>query len=312
MGNAKKIMIAGGAGFIGSKTVNKLISLGYKVVVIDNLSTGQRKNISPKAKFYLGDIRNRDLVSKVFLKEKPDVVFNLAAKVYWVEHEKDPSLDVSTSVLGTINLLENCLKYKIKKFIFSSSISLYPHLPGERAIKETEEINIEKIPVSVFSYALAKYTAEQYVKYFHNKFGLHYIILRYAHVYGLRRGVEAGVMSVFMKRLIEGKPLKVVGGGRQFTDYVYIDDVVRANILAIQKGNNKIINIGYGRPITVKEIVSCFKKIADKKVKVEQTGEKSAPAGICIDISMAQRELSWKPKVSLEQGLSKIFNEYKN
>src|SRR3989344_5261283 len=165
-----KVLVAGGAGFIGSQTANRLASLGYKVVVVDNLSAGQRENLDQKIKFYLADIRNKNLIGRIFKKERPDIVMNFAAKVYWHEKKKDSALDVSTSVLGTINLLESCLKYNVKKIIFSSSISLYEHSLSRKPVKESVKVSPENLSVALFSYAATKYMAEQYIQYFHEKF----------------------------------------------------------------------------------------------------------------------------------------------
>jgi UDP-glucose 4-epimerase len=307
---AKKFLIAGGAGFIGSHIANKLISLGHKVVILDNLSTGKRENINSAAKFYLADIRDEKLVKKIFKKERPEVVINEAAKVYWSEKEKSSILDISTSVSGTINLLESCVRYGVKKFIFASTISVYGRLPDRTLVKETAEISRENMPVSIFSYAIAKHAAEQYIYYFNKKYGLAYAILRYAHVYGPGQFGQKDTISIFIENFANNKPLLVTGSGKQFRDYVYIKDVVGATILAVNGKNNGIFNIGGGAPITVNDLIKIFGKIFKKNIKIKNIEPEEQPDGMCMNILKARKDLKWFPRFSIEMGLEKTVLDW--
>lgn len=308
----KKILIAGGAGFIGSRLANKLIFLGYKVIILDNLSTGKKENVTGAAKFYLADIRDEKSVEKIFKKERPEIVINQAAKVYWSEKEKNQLLDISVSLMGTINLLNSCVKHGAKKFIFASTISVYGRRPDKKRVKETEIIACDNIPLAIFSYASAKNAAEQYIYYFNKKFKLDYAILRYGHVYGPGQTGQRDVISIFMENFLKNKPLLVAGGGGQFRDYVYIEDVVEATISAVKKKNNGIFNIGGGQAVTVNNLINIFSKIFKKNIKIKNIKSVERPDGRLMDISKAKRELKWSPRFSMEAGLRKIVLDYFN
>jgi len=308
----KKFLIAGGAGFIGSRVANKLAASGYQTVVMDNLSDGKRSNLNSRVKFYLADIRNEDLMQKIFNQEKPDIVINQAAKVYWDEKEKDQILDISVSVLGTINLLNNCVKYKVKKFIFASTISVYGRQSGKKSIKESEIINYNDIPASIFSYAAAKNTAERYVYNHSKQFKLDYAILRYAHVYGSGKTKQRDVVSIFIENIINNKPLLITGDGKQYRDYVYIEDAVEATLAALKFGSNGIYNIGGGAPVTVNSLIKTLKKIFKKNIKVKNIKSAEKSDGRYMNIVKAKRELRWFPKISLEEGLKKTIQSYLN
>lgn len=306
----KKVLIAGGAGFLGSRLANKLILLGRQAIVLDNLSTGRKENLNSRVKFYLADIANSGMVENIFKKEKPDAVINLAAKVYWDEKEKNSGADISTGVLGTINLLENCVRRGVKKFIFASTVSVYGRLESLAGALETEIIDFKNLPVSIFSYAAAKIAAEQYIYYFSKKYGLAYAILRYAHVYGPDQFRQRDVISIFIEKIANNKPLLIAGEGRQFRDFVFIDDAVSAAILAINKKAKGIYNIGGGRPIAINDLVGAFKKIFKNNIIAENVKAAEKSDGRCMNILKAKRELGWSPKTSLEQGLKKTIEDY--
>lgn len=301
----KKILIAGGAGFIGSHLVNRLISLNYRVIVLDNLSTGKKENLNSRVKFYLADIRNESSVEKIFKKERPDVVINQAAKVYWQEEEKDLTSDLSTSVIGTINLLKNCVKYKVEKFIFASSISVYGRQPNKIKAGEDAAINFAEMPNILFSYGFSKYSAERYIIYFHKLYGLKYTILRYAHVFG--PGQEADAIAKFINKAINNKKIIIYGDGEQCRDYLFIDDAVRATILSITKGDNRLFNIGSGSRTSVNELVKKIMAATKQKIGYTYADKNQDSLKFCLDISLAKKKLGWKPTVSLPAGILKTY-----
>lgn len=299
-----KILVAGGTGFIGSALSSKLIKSGYDVVTIS------KKGVeNSHIKFYQQDIVNNKGLETIFAREKPDVVINEAGIVYWNEENKDPVKDIETTVIGTLNLLKNCVKYNVKKFVFASSVSVYGKPSNKRTcVKEDDFVPYNDIPLQIFSYAVAKRTAEQYIYYFQKKFGLGYTILRYAHVYG--PGQEQNdVFSCFINNLLNNKPLIVEGDGNQIRDYVYIDDVVDATIAAIDKGDNRTYNIGGGAPVSVNDLVEMFENIWAKiQFKYKESGGKGG--GIYMHIAKAKKELGWVPKISIEEGLRRTFEYF--
>lgn len=301
----KKILIAGGAGFIGSHIVDRLISLNYKVIVLDNFSTGKKENINRMAKFYSADICDERLVEKILKREKPDIVINEAAKVYWEEEKKDLKSDLSTSVMGTINLLKNCVKYNIKKFIFASSISVYGRQSNKTKVSEAAGINFEEMPETLFSYGFSKYSAERYIIYFHKLYGLKYTILRYAHIFGSRQ--ENDAIAKFIDKAINNKKIIIYGNGEQCRDYLFINDAVQATLLSIKKGDNMLFNIGSGKKTSVNELVRKITAVAKTKINFTYADGKQEDWKIYMDISLAKKELRWKPTISLQAGIVKIY-----
>lgn len=309
MGNdkIKKILIVGGSGFIGSQIANKLFSLKkYRVAVLDNLSTGNKKNLNSGIKFYSADIRNNRALERIFKKEKPDIVINEAAKVYWEEKEqKDLNSDLLTGVIGTINLLKNCVKYDAEKFIFASSISVYGRQPDKIKAGEAAAVNFEKMPDALFSYGFSKYSAERYIEYFHRLYGLKYTILRYAHIFG--PGQESDAIAKFIDKAINNKKIVIYGDGEQCRDYLFIDDAVRATMLSIKRGDNMLFNIGSGRKTSANELVKEIIAATKSKANFIHTGGKQDDLKFCMDISLAKKKLAWKPIVSLRAGINKIY-----
>ena len=308
MSNIKQtILITGGAGFIGSHLADKLIKQGYKVVVIDNLSTGRKENLNSEAKFYKIDIQSLK-VAQIFQKEKPDIIFHLAAQIDVRKSVKNPTEDAKINILGTLNLLENCKKFGIKKFIFASTGGA---IYGEANIIPTPETYSE-LPLS--PYGIAKLTIEKYLNYYHRVFDLPFVALRYGNVYGPRQNSkgEAGVIAIFCDKMLKKKQLIINGNGRQTRDYVFIDDVVKANILALKKNKNGIFNIGTAKETDVNTIFRELKKLTGLKCKKAHSLQKSGEQKqSCLDFSKAKKELNWQPKYSLDEGLKQTLNFFK-
>lgn len=306
-----KILLTGGAGFVGSNTADLYIKYGHKVVIVDNLSTGKLENINPKAKFYLGDIRDKYFLKKVFELEKPEIINHMAAQKSVPKSVEDPFIDAQINILGLINLLELSQEYKIKKFIFvSTGGAIY----GDTDIiptPETVEPNLQS------PYAISKYTSEVYIKYFAETYGFKYTILRPSNIYGPRQVPEGecGVIPIFLNNILRNKPSELFaykdmpkGTTR---DYIYIEDFAKACLLAIDKGDNFILNIGTGKETYTEDVYKLLLKITKKKLplirKPERKGDVRRSA---LDWSLAKKVLGWKPTVDLEKGLKMTYEYY--
>jgi UDP-glucose 4-epimerase len=223
-----KAIVTGGAGFIGSNLVDALIKEGHQVTIIDDLSTGRKENLNPRAKFHLVDIRSV-VVDKIFQEEKPDYLFHLAAQMNVRASVEDPKFDADVNIRGGINLLQSAKKHNVKKAIFASTGGA---IYGEQDYFPADEEHPAR-PVS--PYGVSKLSFEKYLHYFQVEYGLEYVSLRYANVYGPRQSHlgEAGVVAIFYDRLLAGKDAIINGDGKQTRDYVYVDDVIRVNLAAM-------------------------------------------------------------------------------
>jgi len=303
-----KIITTGGAGFIGSNLVDELIGRGHKVVVLDNLSTGKKSNLNPKAKFYKVDIRNPILIPKIFKNEKPDIVFHYAAQIDVRKSTENPIKDVEINILGSINILENCIKNRVKKVIFASTGGA---IYGESKIIPTPESHIE-FPLS--PYGIAKMSVEKYLNYYHNNFGLSYIALRFANVYGPRQNSkgEAGVVAIFCDKMIKNKQPVINGTGKQTRDFVYVDDIVNACILAMGSKRTGVFNIGTAIETDINFVFKKIKELTKSNCKEIHKPEKlEEQKRSCLDYSKAKRELKWSPAYNLDQGLIKTIDWFK-
>lgn len=298
-----KVMVTGGAGFIGSNLVDELVKQGEEVIVIDNLSSGKEENLSKKAKFYKGDIRNFEQLTEVFEKERPEAVFHLAAQVNVRKSHDNPIEDAQINVLGSLNVFELCKRFNVGKVILSSTGGA---LYGDECEIPTSE-EAEKKPTS--AYGCAKSCIENYLEYYHRMFGLEYCILRYANVYGPRQNPfgGAGVIAIFLKAMLAGKS-PFIYGGVQTRDFVFVKDVVRANILALRKKTNTSMNIGTGKETDIIEIFNRLNKYFDGKVipKYERSCEGEQKRS-CLDCEKARLVLGWTPESSLEEGLDQTY-----
>lgn len=292
----KKVIVTGGAGFIGSHLTDALIKKGYRVVVIDDLSNGSLRNVNPKAKFYRKNICNLKSIKPLF--KGASFVFHLAALPRVQFSIKNPVLTNNVNVNGTLNVLVASQKAGVKRVIYSASSSAYGQ-QKDFPLKESLLVN----PLS--PYGLQKYVGELNCKVFSKIYGLETVSLRYFNVYGPRQnpdGAYALVIGKFLKQKKEGKPLTIVPNGRQSRDFTYIDDVVRANILAMRSrkvGRGEVINIGAGRDRSVLEVA---KLVGGPIVFIENRTE---PKKTLADITLAKKLLGWSPIVSLEEGLKR-------
>lgn len=305
----KTALVTGGAGFIGSHLVDALIRRHVKVYVIDDLSTGSRKNLNPNAMFYKMSVVDPS-ATKLIARLKPDVVFHLAAQIDVRCSVEDPSADARVNIMGTLNIVHACEKAGVKKFVFTSSGgAMYPD-----TIKPPYSEKTPNVPLS--PYAIAKRSAEMYLDFEHRIHGLKCVVLRLANAYGPRqalRGGYAGVISVFARGMLAHQQVTINGDGKQTRDYVFVADVVRAHILAAEKNVTGIYNIGTGVQTSVNTLFQKIKRLTGSKQK-EAHGPacKGEVTRSALDARKAAKELGWKPEVALEEGLKKTVLWFKN
>ncbi len=301
-----KVLVTGGAGFIGSHVVDKLISHGYEVSVVDNLSSGKQENLNSSAKLYAADIVEAKALDKVFEIERPDFVIHHAAQIDVQASMHDPALDAEVNILGAINLVKCSAIYKVKKLIYASSAAVY----GDPAYLGLDEKHPVK-PVSF--YGISKHTPEHYLQVFAYLNQIRYCVLRYANVYGPRQASkgEGGVVAIFVDRLLRQQSPFIYGDGEQTRDFVYVKDVASANLAALGHGNNDIFNISSNTQTSVNQLFAICSDLA--KSGLEPIYKAARPGDIVhsyLDNNKAKAELGWSPEYSLYQGLKDTISYY--
>lgn len=302
-----KILVTGGAGFIASQIADEYIEEGHDVYILDNLSTGFEKNVNPEAKFINSDITSPSIIN-LFEKEKFDLVNHHAAQIDVRKSVADPIFDANTNILGTINLLQACVKTGVSKFIFASTGGA---VYGEQEYFPADEIHPTN-PVS--PYGITKLAIEKYLYFYKNEYGLKYTILRYANVYGPRQNPfgEAGVVAIFTSKLLKNENPVINGDGKQTRDYVFIADVVKANLITLNDANSEIYNVGTGVETSVMQLFYMLNQIAGSKAK-EMFGPapKGEQARSVITSEKLFKAFNWKPSVKIEDGLQRTFESFK-
>jgi len=307
-GATMRILVTGGAGFIGSHVVDALIEEGHEVTVVDDLSTGKRRNLNPQAKFYRLDIRDASGLEEVFASERPEIVDHHAAKANVRESLRDPVLYAEVNVIGSLNLLELSRKYEVKKFIYASTGGAVYGEPEYLPADEAHPIN----PLD--PYGASKHFVEHYLHLYGINYGLHYTILRYPNVYGPRQDPygEAGVVAIFTGQMLRGEQAVINGSGEQERDFVYVDDIVEANLLALDKGDGEIYNLGWGFGTSVNEIFARLKEFTGYALDpVHGPPIQGEVFKIYLDATKAREELGWVPQVSLDEGLRRTVEYFR-
>lgn len=297
-----KILVTGGAGFIGSHVVDLFVAQGYEVVIVDDLSTGRTSNLNPAAKFYQVDIRSPRL-REVFEAEKPDYVSHHAAQMDVRRSVAQPLFDADINILGSINLLEIAKDFQVKRFIYISTGGAVYGEPESLPCDESHPIN------PICQYGASKHTVEHYLYMYHVNYGLKYTILRYPNVFGPRQDPhgEAGVVAIFVGKMLAGEEVTINGDGDQTRDFVYVGDCAKANLLALTVDHEPgIYNLGWGRPTSINDITSVLVNITGYKLPVQYGPAKVGETRhIYLNASKIKKDLYWEPTVTLEEGLEK-------
>ena len=299
-----KILVSGGAGFIGSNLVDKLIELGHQVVVVDNLFSGKKDYVNDQAVFYQIDICQAPELEEVFAREKFDYVFHLAAQIDVRKSVEDMELDNRINVLGALNVLESSHRHGVKKIIFTSSGGAIYGFPEEIPTPENYATN----PVS--PYGINKLVFEKYLNYYHRVFGQKYLNARLANVYGPRqyKGGEAGVIAIFINNAVEGKTSYIYGDGLQTRDFIYVDDVVRALVSKMDDETVGTFNIGTGKESSLLGIVSAIEEALGHKIDIEfQPAKLGEERRSCLKTDLAKKVLDWQAQVELSDGIKRTI-----
>jgi len=303
-----KVLVTGGAGFIGSHVVDKFLSNGFEVVVVDDLSTGRETNLNPAATFYKVDIRSPQL-AEVFETEHPDYVDHHAAQMNVRRSVVDPLFDADVNVRGSINLIECAKNFGVKHMVYISTGGAVYGEPEYLPCDENHPIN------PICPYGASKHTVEHYLFMYHYNYGLNYTVLRYPNVYGPRQDPygEAGVVAIFTAQMLTNEQVVINGDGEQTRDFVFVGDCAEANLLALTKGKEAgIYNLGYGRGTSINEIFHALQKITGySKTPHHGPAIVGETRHIFLTAAKANQALGWQPTVPLEEGLSRTVDYFK-
>jgi UDP-glucose 4-epimerase len=302
-----KIAVTGGAGFIGSNLADALIANGHKVTIIDNLITGKRENIPSAAEFQEIDIAS-PVIDKVFERGQFDVMYHMAAQMDVRKSVENPAFDAEINILGGINLLQACVKHKVKKVIFSSTGGA---IYGEQEVFPADELHAAN-PVS--PYGISKLAFEKYLFFYNLQWGLSYVCLRYANVYGPRQNSEgeAGVVAIFCKKLLKGEKAVIYGDGGQTRDFVFVEDVVNANMLALKFDTSMAFNVGTGIETDINNLFEKIRNgVGSKQARINLEGKPGEQRRSCISYDKIKKFLGWEPKVTLDKGVEKTVAFFK-
>ena len=297
-----RILVTGGAGFIGSHVVDRFIERGHEVAVLDNLSSGFRELVNPAARLYEADLTDAAAVERCFAEFRPEVVDHHAAQIDVRRSVDDPVFDAGTNILGALGLLQACTRHAVRKFVYASTGGA---LYGEgRQLPATEEHPIN--PES--PYGVSKHTLEHYLYLWKLLHGLDYTVLRYPNVYGPRQNPhgEAGVNAIFILLMLQGKRPRIFGTGEQVRDYLYVMDVVEGNERALAQGSGEMVNLGTGIGTSVNDIFRELKAIVDFTGEpVYEAARPGEVQRIYLDATRAKQVLGWTPSMSFRDGLAR-------
>ncbi|MFD1394959.1 NAD-dependent epimerase/dehydratase family protein [Kroppenstedtia eburnea] len=302
-----KILVTGGAGFIGSHLVDTYIRDGHEVVVVDHLGSGQRENLNDQAVFYETDILSEEF-ERVVEKERPDVINHHAAQKSVPDSVQNPRYDANINILGLLSILEESVKYGVKKVIYASTGAL----AGDRIpAREDHE------PQLLSPYAISKYTGEKYLRFYFLHYGLKFVALRYANVYGTRQVAdgECGVIPIFFNNYLAHRPSVLMADPDQpegtTRDYVHVRDVAVANRLALEHGENEILYISSGTEIHIAEVYQLMKEVLGHDLPLIRKGPRAGDLKrCCLDNTRAKQVLGWKPRISLREGMEELRTHF--
>ena len=300
-----RILVTGGAGFIGSNVVDGLLARGHDVAVFDDLSSGRREFVDPRATLFEGDLARPEDVERCIAEFRPEVVDHHAAQIDVRKSVSDPIHDARTNVLGSIGLLQSCSRHAVRKVIYASTGGA---LYGEgRQLPATEDhpVNPEA------PYGISKHTVEHYLYLWKLLHGLDYTVLRYPNVYGPRQNPhgEAGVNAIFIGMMLHGERPRIFGTGEQVRDYAFVGDIVAANVLALDRGAGQMFNIGTGVGTSVLDIVRTINEVLGTRIEpILEAARAGEIQRIYLDASRAKADLGWVPTVSFREGLKRTID----
>ena len=303
-----KILVTGGAGFIASHVVDQYLDLGHQITVIDNLSTGQKANLNPQAKFIQCDITDKEKIQEIILSEQPEIINHHAAHIQVGYSVENPQFDAQNNILGLLNIMQAAKKAGVKKVIMASTGGA---MYGNQETPFSE--NMKEQPLS--PYGISKRAGELYLNYYHEIQQIPFIVLRYSNVYGPRQNAhgESGVIAIFLEMIGEGKQPVINGDGTHTRDYVYVSDVVKANVLALDSDFIGELNIGTQTETSTNQVFD--KLVAElaldlkKEYGPERIGEQVTSA---LDYSKAKEILGWEPSVGFDEGVKKTVEWFKS
>ena len=303
-----KILITGGAGFIASHVADLLITNGHEVAILDNLSTGKKEFINPNAQFYQADITDKNRIEEIMAEFQPELINHHAAHIQVGHSVEDPQFDAQNNIIGLLNLMQSAVKYDVSKVIMASTGGA---MYGNKQTPFSESMKEE--PLS--PYGVSKRAGELYLNYYHEQYGINYIALRYANVYGPRQNPhgESGVVAIFSEMLAQNQQPVINGDGTHTRDYVYVKDVAQANLMAIDSDFIGAINIGTATEVSTNEVfdkvVKEFGLKIAKKYGPARPGEQVTSS---LDYSLAKKILNWEPTINFDIGVKQVVQWYQN
>jgi UDP-glucose 4-epimerase len=301
-------LVTGGAGFIGSQVADRFLALGHDVAVLDNLSTGKERNLNAKARFFRVDLRDAVAVTSTVAEFGPEVIDHHAAQIDVRRSVEDPVFDAETNIIGALHLLRAAVVSGVRKIVYAST--------GGALYGEAERLPADEThPVHPLSpYGVSKFTVEHYLYLTGAQHGLDYTVLRYPNVFGPRQDPlgEAGVNAIFIGLMTAGHTPTIYGDGEQIRDYLYVDDVVEANVLALERGSGETVNLGWGRGVSVNDIFHALKSQLGFPGEATYAAKRSGEIErITLDATRARRVLGWEPRVPFEEGLRRTLEWYR-
>lgn len=303
-----RVLVTGGAGFIGSHVVDALLHEGHEVTIVDDLSTGRRDHLNPEARFYQASVTDFDRLAKVFANERPEFVSHHAAQKSVRHSMANPSFDALVNVVGSVNVFELSMRHGCERVVFASTSSVYSE-PVELPMSESHPVRAQS------GYGTSKLAAEGYLRFYGDVYGTRHIVFRYANIYGPRQDPkgEAGVVAIFAKQILEGQHPTIYGDGAKTRDYVFISDVVSANLAAMESVNHsEVMNIGRGIQVTDYEIFDLVRRAAGSDIQPVYADKRPGEADrVSLDAVRATEALKWRPVVAPEEGIQRTVDYFR-